>query len=445
MQKKKLAILGGGISGLSLGYYLHKFHPEYDLSLIEKGHSVGGWMQTFHKDDFLFEKAPRTFRTKSAHALLELVDELNMKDTLIGSNPQANRRYILAEGKLREVALNPFCYIMRKCLGEFLTEWKQPVKIVEDESIWEFSMRRFGREVTELLFDPLITGIYAGDIKKVSVRSAFTNLKMWEETYGSITKGLLKSFFEKKPERKVYFHPSLFSFKQGTSQLINALAQAAPLRIILDNKVEDLQFTNEGVTVVTPFESIQVEHVFSTLPPQELGRLLRPYHEEISHLLLSIPMASLIVVNLGFKKTVLRHHGFGYLVPSRENEEVLGVVFDSEIFPDHNSDDEETRLTVMLKYSEDSNEKVLTKCLEALKRHLDITASPDTYEITRALHCIPQLEVGHEQKMKTLKELLAKNFPRLSLAGNSERGVSVNTCIDLSKHMAQNFHGDNGK
>jgi protoporphyrinogen/coproporphyrinogen III oxidase len=190
---------------------------------------------------------------------------------------------------------------------------------------------------------------------------------------------------------------------------------------------------------------VESEQVFSTVPSFALASLFKDSVADIKKVLFQIPTVSVAVVNFGFHKKVLAKKGFGYLIPSKEKEKILGVVWDSSIFPQQNHVPEETRLTVMLggahmsnfdAYSENDFMQMAKKGLE---EHLSITSEPDICMIKIAKHSIPQYLVGHSERLKTIESLLSKIFPKLTLHGNSFYGISVNDCIANSKRIAENL------
>jgi oxygen-dependent protoporphyrinogen oxidase len=145
-------------------------------------------------------------------------------------------------------------------------------------------------------------------------------------------------------------------------------------------------------------------------------------------------MQSLHVVNLGYSEEVLPCTGFGYLVPTIEKERILGVVFDSKIFPQQNLRPKETRLTVMMRENSDP----LKTAVDAVSKHLGVWQVPCVHQVFCAPHAIPQFELGHLDKVNAIKKKL-ENLPRLKLIGNYLSGVSVSDCIESAKTLASDL------
>ncbi len=345
----KVLILGGGITGLSTAWHLKKKNPQAKITLLEKENRLGGWIQTSHEGGFLFEKGPRTFQKGRSPHLLRLIEELKLE--VIPSDPSARRRFILHHGKLRtpESFLPMFAFTFLREL--FVSKSNQ-----EDESIYEFASRRFSSKVAELFFDPLTLGIYAGDIRKLSIRACFPALYQWEQQKGSVIRG----FFSSSKKAK-----GLFTLKGGMETLIQTLAKRLNIDFVLNCPVE----TISQHEVFAGGKTWGADHVISALPP-------------------NLPYKSIWVVHLAFSQNVLPKKGFGYLVPSKEKEGLLGCVFDSAIFPEPKK---ETRLTAMVR---SECESPLETALDALSRHLKIRTQPVYTSAFLAKHAIPQFEVG---------------------------------------------------
>ncbi len=347
----KVLILGGGITGLSAAWALQKQHPTAAITLLEKADRLGGWIRTSTDGGFFFEKGPRTFQKHRSPHLLALIEELGLET--IRSNPAAQKRYILHKGKLRTpTSFLPLFlpYLIREF---FIAPSKR-----EDESIYDFAARRFSPKIAETLFDPLTLGIYAGDIRKLSIRACFPALRRWEQEQGSVVKG----FFAASKKSG-----GLFTLKGGMETLIHALAERLCMEVVFNCSVEATSVHE----VRAGGKTWMADLVINALP-------------------LPLPARSLWVVNLAFEGDVLPKKGFGYLVPTQEKESVLGVVFDSAIFPEQNRG-QETRLTAMVRAE---TERPLEAALSALERHLGLCHKPVYVSAFFAQNAIPQMEVG---------------------------------------------------
>ncbi|MCE5317428.1 MAG: protoporphyrinogen oxidase [Parachlamydia sp.] len=436
---KSYIILGGGISGLSLAWQLQK-DSDAKVTLVEQAPRLGGWIETLHKNGFLFDRGPRSCRSRgSGLATLQLIEELGLEAEVIPASPAARRRYLYLDKRLQAMPnslpgllFSPVTNGLFKALWQDIRTRGGPGR---DESVADFAERRMGRAFAERFFDPLVTGIFAGDMHKLSLRACFPFLAEWEEQHGGIVRALFKK--KKRPSDLSPFiqqmlKTSIFSFRNGMETLPQRLAERLNVDILLGEAVEALH-ADRGSVRLSSGRTLDADHIFSTLPAHSLQKLL-PFSATLNQ----IPYASTAVVNLGYRKRILKKEGFGYLIPSSEREQVLGVVFDSSAFPQQGTD--ETRLTVMLgdsripDFGAWSKEKFLSIAQEALMRHLGIDQTPDLAEIKIAPRAIPQYLVGHLDRLRTMEQE-ARRYPKLTLLGSSFYGVSVNDCIARSSHL----------
>lgn len=431
MKKTRIIILGAGVSGLSLGYFLSKTNAE--ITILEKSSRAGGWLDTCNSSGYAFELGPRSFKVSRSPALLQLCAELGLEDDIVLCSSKRLDRYIWMRGKLHRMPTNPFSMLFspltRKAMLAMLKEWSVSPSLLHDETIADFVQRRFNEETARYLFNPLTVGIYAGDIGQLSVRSCFPKLKEWEDRYGSITKGFFLSKFHKSP--KSALNPSsFFTFRGGVETLVKALNHCP---IHLNQEVKKLTFTADGARVVTHDHTYEADLVYSALPAHALASLLP---NELASPLSEVKSGDLTVVSLGYKGDILPIKGYGYLVPTYENEDVLGVVFDSALFPGQS---DETRLTAMIKGTTKSDEHSAQVAVRDLKRHLNLHAIPDQIHVKRAERAIPHFTVGHQRRMEEWEKNVAATFPRLRLVGNYLGGVSVNDCIAKAFAIASDF------
>ncbi len=186
---KRVAILGAGITGLSVAWYLKKkYRNALEIAIYEKSGRAGGWIESFTKEGFRFEGGPRGFRPKGqGEATLELISELGLTKELVPSNRKAQVRYIAHKGKLR--VFSPFYLLQQGVVRSLWCDLKTPASSLEDESIAQFAQRRFKRGIAEGVIDPLVHGIFAGDPKQLSIRSCFPKIWQAEQRYGSVLKG----------------------------------------------------------------------------------------------------------------------------------------------------------------------------------------------------------------------------------------------------------------
>jgi oxygen-dependent protoporphyrinogen oxidase len=446
MHKKQVIILGAGISGLSTAWYLSRTGLPLKITLLEKSSRAGGWMHTDHTTGFHFEKGPRTFKVDRAPHILRLIAELGMQNQVIWSEAKPHHRYLWHEGELQRFPSNPFSFLFSPITKGFVralfSEWKRPAKS-GDETVWEFVLRRFNYDVARLFFDPMVVGIFGGDIRKISIRACFPRLKQWEEKYGCITKGFFQQMKEKRGasrfSQEIEGIPlsAMFSLKNGVESLPLSVADQIP--VCYNCEAKQIAFEGDKVVVKCENKQFSADYLFCALPVAQTGHLFENHLPEFSRELLKTPSEGFAVVNFGYDASVLPVQGFGYLTPTHAHEDILGVVFDSSVFLEHNRRPEETRLTIKLEEKGRTEEKYVDMALSGIRRHLNISQMPKAVSFKRAANAIPQYGVGHLDKMSELKTQFCKKLPRCQLVGNYLEGVSVDQCVALAKKTVEEF------
>jgi len=394
-----IVILGGGISGLTAAWKAKQAGAE--ITLLEKSDRAGGWIKTVNHEGFLFELGPRSCRP-SGIATVQLAEELGIKDQIITASSDAYIRYLYYKNKLRKV---PGIW-MWKWIPTLLCEPFRK-KGTTEETVGQFFTRRFSKDIAENIIDPMVSGIYAGNLDELSLQSAFPIFKQWEQEHGSILLGALKH----KPEKSSI--PGIFSFRDGMETLTKALYEKLKEHIHLNSPVTKINL--DDLSIETPDQTFHADHIISAIPP---GNLL-PIPQ--------IPCASIAVVNIGYRKKVLKHKGFGYLIPRNVGSDVLGAIWDSSAFPQQNSHPDETRITVMIGRRLDQD--LVSLALDTLKHHLGITERPDAILCTTMHNAIPQYGIGHHKILKTIESI----SPHFTAIGNSFYGIAVNDCV--SHHL----------
>jgi oxygen-dependent protoporphyrinogen oxidase len=392
----RVAILGGGISGLSAAWYLLKKEPKAQIDLFEASTRLGGWIESKIENQFLFELGPRTFQTARCPELLQMIQELGLE--VVYSDKKSQSKFLCRRGQLRSIG-SFWPQILRAALQDLFA----PRSKAEDESIYDFACRRMGRNAAELFFDPIAKGVYGGDIRKLSTRASFPFLFEAEKRERSLVKWMFKQ------KRK---DPSLFTLRDGMESLIKAL-QKLPLKIHLETPVEEIR---EG-GIIAKAKFWPAELIVSALPGLEIASLTK------------IPLAlrnePISVVNFGFHGKILPEKGYGYLVPSAEGENILGQIWDTSLFPVPG----QTKVTSMTRGADP-----VGIALMALKKHLNISAPPAAIAFKEAQ--IPQYDLGHLCRIKTFENTVLSRFQgKLKLAGNYLFGASVEGCLHRAKSL----------
>jgi len=437
---KSVAILGGGISGLSAAYYFACLSPKTRITLFESSSRLGGWIQTQTVNGVKFELGPRTLRPEKN--VVELLKKLDLQDQIVKiskSHPAAQNRFIWYKDRLGKlphslpsIILNYRMPVLAGLASVFLEPFKSRSNL-EDESLHDFISRRFDPRIARNLFSAVIGGIYAGDTTKLSARSTLPSLWNYEREKGSVIRGILGGKTKKIPG---FEDVSIFAFKNGMQtlpdRLVEVLNDISTIEIKTGTEVERISKSSFRINV----NDQGFSHVVSALPCFSQSRLI-PYFPHLA-------TVSVHVVNLYYStENLVPVDGFGYLVPSSEpNPEcLLGVIFDSAIFPGG------TKLTIMMGgYHYDSIDQIpdedqVTKIsLAIIKKHLGIKLKPEIINISYHKDCIPQYNVGHWKKIKEAHDnILEKYDGKLSVIGNSVTGVGINDCIRGARKTVENL------
>ncbi|XP_035730852.1 protoporphyrinogen oxidase-like isoform X1 [Vespa mandarinia] len=457
-------VLGGGISGLSAAYYALKNPKIGPITVLEASNRLGGWIRSYElSNGIIFEKGPRTIRClgSAGKNTLNLLEDLQLTNKLIpikSDHPSAKNRMIYSRNKLHLLP-NSFLSIFKtnsllnRSLASFLIkDLTAPMVRKDDESIHSFITRRIGKDIADYLVSPMICGICAGDAQKISVNFLMKSLFEAEQKHGSIIKGLFKELFKMQDVNNMTEYKSnlvkkanvekwvVWGLKGGLEELPRSLGnnlQTQGVDIQLNSHCEKLFFQSDHVELTINGKAKKYSHVISSLPAKILAKLLEEQYPDLAEQLKAIPMVTVAVVNLQFADNVLPINAFGFLVPPGENLPILGVIFDSCIFPKNSS----TVLTVMMggawfeKYfgKDPSDEDLLNIAIKQVKEILNIKKEPIAFNVAILKDCIPQHVVGHAQRLNHIHDYISSRSIPLALCGSSYQGVGINDVILSAK------------
>ncbi|GLG94808.1 Protoporphyrinogen oxidase [Gryllus bimaculatus] len=462
---KAVGILGGGVSGLSAAYYLKK-SSQSSIKLFEASQRVGGWIKSSRSGKgHIFENGPRTLRPRgeAGENTIEMVYELGIADKIIfipRNHPAALNRLIYANNTLHKLPSDLLSLLITKppfsrpLISALINDLKASRKEIGDESIYDFTKRRFGKEIAEFAISPLICGICAGNAKEISVKFLMKNLFEAEQKHGSVFKGLLKEGLKKKKNNDVKSKNvlaekckqekwSVYSFEGGMETLPLALAKEVKKQgteIQFNAKCKEITFRSNKVFLSFSDNDYEFDHVVSSLPAHHLASLLKEQHPQLSKELGEIPFVNVGVVNLQFPGNVLNREAFGFLVPPSQNLPILGIVFDSCCFPDQG----DTVVTVMMgghwfeKFfgKSPSSEDLLEVAVKQASSILGTPSKPESQNVSILQQCIPQYVIGHHDRIERIRSYIQTRDLPLTLCGSSYDGVGVNDAILSARKAA---------
>src|ERR1700680_2066127 len=352
---KRIAIMGGGISGLSVAFLLEQQRlagKQLEYVLFEASPRLGGVIFTERVDDCLVEAGPDSFLTEKPEAS-ELCGELGIADQLVGSNDSQRKTYILVNGrliampdglafmiptKILPAALSPLFSLRTKL--RMAREWfHAPVEIKDDESVASFVERHYGKEMVDRLADPLLSGVYGGDATQLSVKAVLPRFAEMQARYGSLGKAMT----ETRRQATSNSSRSLFtSLKDGMKQLVGAFVLRIPASCVRSNApIQSLRPVDNGWSVSWKENTGRFDSVILAVPSYLAAKLLDGSCTNLASELRGIQYSSSVTVALGFDQKVraLLPPGFGYLVPRGEGKRVLAVTFVHNKFPHRAPDD----------------------------------------------------------------------------------------------------------
>ncbi len=424
----EVAVIGGGISGLSIAYHLKK--AGVDVNVLEKEDKIGGKIQSEYRDGYLLELGPQTILADDS--VENFFKDVGIEP--IYSNPSSKKRYIYKKGKLLALPLSPIEFFTSPLLslGAKLRVLKEPFvqrSQKEEESIGAFVRRRLGKEFLDYIVSPFVSGVYAGDPEELSVRYAVRKVYELEKRFGSLIKGAIKL-------KAIGPNGRLVSFKDGNVSLINKLSEG--LSISKSNVVLRIRRKDDLFLLDTKEGKLTAKAVIVCAPATSTSYLLRDLSWSASEEFDNIYYAPLLVVHVSVKKGLLPE-GFGFLVPRVERKRILGVIFSSQLF-DGRSPEVRELLTVYLGGATDpevvdyEDEAVMSIVEKELENILDIKEF-EFLKVTRWKRGIPQYTLGYRKYIE-LANSIEKEQPGLFLGGNYIHGVSVSDCIKVSHNLA---------
>jgi oxygen-dependent protoporphyrinogen oxidase len=463
MTAARVAIVGGGIAGLSVAHALRAHAPGADVIVIERGERVGGNIRSENVDGYLCEAGPDGF-LDNAPATLDLVDTVGLRDRLVRCRDAARRRYIFRHGRLIAVPMSPGAFLTSPLLSLAgrLRVLGEPFSVRApqyDESILHFAERHLGREAAQVLVGSMVSGIFAGDANQLSLRSAFPKMHEMESQYGSLVRAMIAKRRQRRNENGMGAPAgTLTSFPGGMEDLVRAAAAGLGDAVRTGCRVTRLQMRHGYEDPVRPRlvgarafslgcanRLVEADAVVLAGPAQETADLLRDSAPSAASLLAAVQTAPLAVVCLGYDAAALAAErgpldGFGFLVPRGEGARILGALWETSIYP-HRAPAGKALMRVMIGGATDPDAVELTDgaLLDTvradLQRTMGLRLAPELVHIVRHRRGIPQYTIGHDNRLQRIEAALSAHRG-LFLAGNSYRGVSVNACIEDAPRIA---------
>lgn len=466
-----VAIVGGGIAGLSAAYHLQMkinggSNP-FSYVLVEKEERLGGTIITETVNDFIIEGGPDCFFSEKP-AAIALCQKLGLHDHFLKTNEQHHHTFILWKGKLHELPKG-FMLLSPTSLSWFVKDslispWGKlrmamdlviPAKTSDkEESLAQFVERRLGKEVLEKIAEPLVAGIHACNPETMSLKSTFPRFIELEHQYGSVIRGIMKRRKQLLRNKKgVNSHSSYTMFmtlKEGLAELINALAatlnQAA---IIAGNGVVSIEKTAKSDHSPPGFliklangKSIEARAVVLATPSYITAEIVRDMDRSLAADLASIPYVSTATVSLAYHRKDVLHplDGFGFVIPRMERRKIMASTWSSMKFS-HRAPEDKLLIRCFVGGAQNEHLAVLNETeivslvQEELRDIMGIEAKPLFTKVYRWEKSMPQYTIGHGAKLKRIEAQL-DTHPGLFLAGSAYQGIGISDCIKSGEEAA---------
>lgn len=461
--RKRIIVIGGGISGLAAAHRLFEFDPALDVQLWEAGDRLGGVLQTVRRDGFLIERSADNFITDPPYAV-ELCQRIGLAEALIPTRTQERGALVVHRGRLERVP--PGFMLMAPArlwplvttpilspLGKLrlLAEALVPSRPIEDESLASFARRRLGREVFERIVQPLVGGIYTADPERLSLRATLPRFLEMERQHGSLIRAARRQQVKVTGSSDTNGGARYSMFvapRDGLTSLVDALAARLPEGAVrLRRPVESIARGEDATWHVrtagqTP-ETVRCDGLIVATPAPIAARLLQSLDRTLAVDLGRIEYAGTAIVTLAYRRAQISHalDGFGFVVPAVERRRILAGSFSSVKFPGRAPDDAVlVRVFIggacqseLLDLTDEELSQIAREELTAL---VGAAGQPLFADVTRWPKAMPQYHLGHEALVAEI-ERAAAALPHFALAGNAYHGVGIPNCIHSGELAAQ--------
>ena len=445
MSMKSVAIIGGGITGLTAAFNLQQ--RGVPVTLYEGSGRIGGVIRTVHENDYLAECGPNTI-LETSPLIGQLIRDVDLESRQLYTDPAAEKRFLVRNKKLIELPVSPLAFF-----GSRLFSWRAKASLLAEpfrkraagdleESLADFVRRRLGGEFLDYAVNPFVAGVYAGDPEHLSVNHAFTKLYELEQRYGSLIGGQIFGARDRKRRGTISKQSAKkISFDKGLQVLTDRLGEKLGEQVQLNHCVKRITGDSEGWRVDFENAGITSSSIHSSvllaLPAFRLADLeLHCQNKRVDMSLLGeIDHPPVTSVVLGFKQQDISHplDGFGVLIPEVEGFNSLGSIFSSSLFPGRcpvghltfTSYIGGTRSPELALKEKDEIVRLVTEDLRVL---VGLSGKP-TYT-----HCfcwpraIPQYNVGYG-KFKMLMEKTENRAAGVFIGGHCRDGISLGDSI----------------
>lgn len=455
----RLAVIGGGISGLAAAHQLHQARPDATVNLLAAGDRLGGSLWTERIDaERAIEHGSDMFSSGDPWAY-DLAKRIGFSDQLIETSRVHRRALVMRRGKLYPIppgfALMSPARMWPVLTTRLLSPWGKLRLACEyfiprrqdraDESLRSFAVRRFGREAFERLIQPLVAGMYTADPQRLSMQAALERFVRMEREYGSLIRAARSQPQQERAAGGARYN--LFVAPQGgMSELVRAIAGRLPTDSIrLGSCVTRITASGRQWIVSDDRQELAYDGVVLALPAPRVAELLQPIAPTAAGLLQGIEYASAAVVNLIYSRDQIGRppRAFGFVVPQQEDSPILAASFSNIKFPGRAPQTEEiVRVFLGGALAPDVLERddadLIRLARQEIERLLGIRGQPTLTRLTRWNRAMPQYHVDHLQRVEQLEQQLV-GLKRITLCGNAYHGIGIPFCVRSGEQAANSL------
>ena len=450
-----IVIVGGGVSGLSVAYRLQQRLPTAAIVLVEAKDRPGGAAWTVREQGFTIEIGPNGF-LDTKPTTVRLCRDLGLGDRLLAASEAAGKnRYLFIDGQLKPLPGSLGAFLKTDLLSWrgkwnlFLERWRFARKEKIDESIDAFARRRTCKEIADRFADALVTGIYAGDPKLLSLPACFPRLAAFEREQGSVITGFAAAARQRRLDAMARGENprragQMWSFQDGLRVLIETLAAQLRRPPILGLAIRALSKDGSGWLVRGEgADRWRADAVVLACPAYLQAALLADVDSHLADRLAAIPYNRVAVVALGYRRADVptKMDGFGFIAPQATRRDLLGVQWCSSIFPGRAPEGSVLLRALCGGWQRPEivgwdDDRLLAAVRAELRLAQGISAPPIFHKIIRWNRAIPQYHVGHLDRVAWIDQRLSQH-PGLYLGGNAFRGVALNDCTEQGEVLAE--------
>lgn len=458
VQTHKVVVVGGGITGLSAAYYLQKQAVEQgldiEITLIEVAHRLGGKIQTLQKDGFVIERGPDSFVSRK-NSVQQLAVDLGIESQLVKSAPGKthvaveNQLYPMPAGSVMGVPTNFGSFLtsgISSWFGKFraMGDFVLPISTTaEDQPLGKFLKRRFGNELIENLIEPLFSGVFAGDIDRLSLKATFPELLETEQQYRSLIRGLKKNQVSEYRAFDTETEGMFQTFTGGLETLVHTLEkELANCTILKGVKVEKLVQQQTQVNLqLNNNASITADGVIFALPHSKL----MPIFESLGLLkgMKDMPSTSIATVSIAFSEDAVTpaRDCMGFVAARNSDLTITACSAAHLKWPSLMPPGKILYRSFIGRVGDEavvelSDGEIVKAVLEDLQKLLGVEGKPEFTVVSRMKEAMPQYLVGHDGRVAEAKKELHEALPMVQIAGGSFEGFGLPACVDQGKAAA---------